>query len=276
MIQELERKKLRYFELRPLYKGAIIPGHVQTAKYCLHSLRTWLPGLRRFFQDSIKTPPNVRFAGPSARAFLIEEGTSQALLELFPAPLRLMTQRRHLTPPQPRRWFHHLIQCFGNQLKIRVAFKEKEAIAAILTLQYKQSMVYKYGCSDARFHRLGGMRISVLAFHPGSETGKRIEEVFDFGRSDWDNPGLITFKDRWGAERREINYLRVATSGDSLSSYPAPTRTWTGRMGKRVIPCLPDAIFERLVPRSTGTSDETIMPSSWTLYFMREVDHSAS
>jgi hypothetical protein len=30
----------------------------------------------------------------------------------------------------------------------------------------------------------------------------------DFGRSDADNPGLITFKDGWGAKSSELTYLR--------------------------------------------------------------------
>ena len=30
--------------------------------------------------------------------------------------------------------------------------------------------------------------------------------MFDFGRSDLDNPGLLTFKDRWGATRSSLIY----------------------------------------------------------------------
>jgi hypothetical protein len=36
--------------------------------------------------------------------------------------------------PQPKRWFQNLIGCFGEGLKIRVAFTDKQPIAAIFTL----------------------------------------------------------------------------------------------------------------------------------------------
>ena len=72
--------------------------------------------------------------------------------------LMLLTRRRHNIPPQPKRWFQNLIECFGGALKIRVAFKDSRAISAILTLRHKDTLVYKYGCSDAQFHRLGGVQ----------------------------------------------------------------------------------------------------------------------
>jgi hypothetical protein len=48
----------------------------------------------------------------------------------------------------------------------------------------------------------------------------RLEE-FDMGRSDCDNPGLIAFKDRWGAARSTLFYLRYPlrhsqTIGDAM------------------------------------------------------------
>jgi len=37
-------------------------------------------------------------------------------------------------------------------------------------------------------------------------------DEFDLGRSDCDNPGLIAFKDRWGAARSTLFYLRYPSS----------------------------------------------------------------
>jgi len=39
-------------------------------------------------------------------------------------------------------------------MKIRVASKDGRPIASILTLSWKDIMVYEYGCSDERFHNL--------------------------------------------------------------------------------------------------------------------------
>jgi hypothetical protein len=33
-------------------------------------------------------------------------------------------------------------------------------------------------------------------------------EELDFGRSDLDNPGLVTFKDRFGTQRTQLTYYR--------------------------------------------------------------------
>ena len=40
---------------------------------------------------------------------------------------------------------------FGDKLKFRVAFKDGAPIASILTLDYKDTVTFKYGCSDARW-----------------------------------------------------------------------------------------------------------------------------
>ena len=61
---------------------------------------------------------------------------------------------------------------------------------------------------------------------------------FDMGRSGWDNPGLILFKDRWGAARSVLAYLR----------YPRrsirPSVTGLGiRIAKPIISIAPDGLL---------------------------------
>jgi hypothetical protein len=40
-------------------------------------------------------------------------------------------------------------------------------------------------------------------------------QQFDFGRSDYDNEGLITFKDRWGSQRMGLTYWRLPSQSVS-------------------------------------------------------------
>ena len=115
-----------------------------------------------------------------------------------------MTRRRQSLPPQPLNWFRALIAAFGKDLKIRVASKDGVAVASILTLSHRKSMVYKYGCSDAAFNNLGGT--ALLFWKTIQEAKDRGLEEFEMGRSDVDNLGLIAFKERWGASRKLINY----------------------------------------------------------------------
>ena len=100
---------------------------------------------------------------------IYKSGRSEELLGAF-WDLFLMTRRRRLVPPQPRMWFRNLIDCFGEALQIRVAFKTRQPVASILTLRHKDTLVYKYGCSDERFHSLGGTQLLFLAIDRGGQT----------------------------------------------------------------------------------------------------------
>jgi hypothetical protein len=139
-----------------------------------------------------------------------EAGRSESMLEKF-YYLLLLTRRRHGLPPQPMRWFRNLINCFGERLAIRLVSKDRRPIASILTLLYKNTLVYKYGCSDARFHKLGGMPL--LFWKAIEEAKAQGTSELDLGRSDLDNPGLSTFKEHLGAACSRLTYLRLGTRG---------------------------------------------------------------
>ena len=115
-----------------------------------------------------------------------------------------MTRRRQYLPPQPLAWFRGLIAAFGADLKIRVASKDGLAVASILTLSHKKTMVYKYGCSDVAFNKFGGT--SLLFWKTIQEAKDCGFEELEMGRSDVDNLGLMAFKERWGASGRPISY----------------------------------------------------------------------
>ena len=132
-------------------------------------------------------------------------------------------------------------------IKIRIASKNGRPIAGIITLSYKKSMVYKYGASDAKYHRLGGM---------ASLLWKAIEEAkscalteLDMGRSDYNNIGLISFKERWGGRRQTLTYWRYP-----ISAIVNPKR-WEFRAAKRVFGLVPTAALPtagRLLYRHVG------------------------
>jgi len=163
-----------------------------------------------------------------------EEGRSEALLGDF-YRLLLGTRRTHGLPPQPIQWFRNLIDCLGYSLTIRVAYLKSRAIAAILTLRYKQTMVYKYGCSDRQSNLSGGVQL--LLWSAIREASRLGLVEFDMGRTEADNPGLLAFKDRWGAARQPLSYLEL----------PSPQRSpFAGRRaGIRSYLCAhaPDAVL---------------------------------
>jgi len=243
----VQKEKWKYIEIRPLCSDLLSePGLQKADIFYLHvlDLRPHLEILFRNFQkDSIQR--KIRRAGQQSLHY--EEGRSEALLAKF-YRLFLMTRRRHNLPPQPIEWFQNLAARLGDQLKIHVAFKDGRAIASILTLRHRDTLVYKYGCSDASYHNLGGMPF--LFWKAIQEAKERGILVFDLGRSDSADQGLITFKDRWGATRSTMAYGRFCARQrqNAVEGYPL-------QFAKRVFARLPDGLLTaagRLLYRHVG------------------------
>jgi lipid II:glycine glycyltransferase (peptidoglycan interpeptide bridge formation enzyme) len=176
-----------------------------------------------------------------------EAGTSEHLVTTFYGLLR-QTRRRHGLPPQPMLWFQNLVASLGSAVTIYVASKDGQPIASIFTISFKKAFVYKYGGSDARYHRFGAMPFLFWnAIQRAKQCG--IEEL-DLGRSDLDQPGLIAFKERLGGTRSPLTY------------YTKPASRRRSNMNRRFSPAirwavarLPDSALDltgRLLYRHVG------------------------
>ncbi len=207
--ERLKSRGLRYIEIRPLYSVQTDIGNFRASRtYCFHQLDL-KPDLESLFRGFQKDSTQRKIRRAEREGLTVEEGRSDSLLDAF-YQLQLLTRQRHGLPPQPRSWYRNLADCLGNALTIRVALKDKQPVAAIITLLFNDTLVYKYGCSDTQFNNLGGTQ---LLFWRSIQEAKRSNlRSFDLGRSDDDNPGLITFKDRWGAQRSTLTYLRNPAS----------------------------------------------------------------
>jgi lipid II:glycine glycyltransferase (peptidoglycan interpeptide bridge formation enzyme) len=234
--QTLHREKLRYIEVRPTQPllGTTSRWHC-TQSYCLHKVDL-RPDLTTLFRNCQRSCIQRKIRRAEREGLICETGRSEALLDAF-WDLLLSTRRRHRIPPQPKSWFRNLLDCFGDTLQIRVALKGKRPVAAILTLLHKDTLVYKYGCSDAEFNYLGG---TPLLFWRAIQDGKRDGvRVFDLGRSESGNTGLITFKDRLGSTRSTIIYSQFTVSPQS-DSFGVD---WLTRIGGCLVPYLPSGVL---------------------------------
>ena len=135
-----------------------------------------------------------------------------------------------------------------DALQIRLASKDGRPVAGILTLRFRDTVVYKYGCLDRARRNLGGMHFLLWkAILQAKECGLT---TFDFGRSDWDNPGLIAFKDRWGANRSTLAYWRY------YAEPPHRMPAWPITVARRLVKFMPTAVLPvagRLLYRHLGT-----------------------
>jgi hypothetical protein len=234
MRQQVDSGKWKYLEIRPIFNQPGSQSAFCVKTYWWHRLdlgRSKQELFRRLQKDSIQR--KIRRAAREKLQY--EEGSSEILLEKFYA-LLVVTRRRQNLPPQPLSWFRALISSFGDKLKIRLASKGDLPVASILTITHKNSIVYKYGCSDARFHRFGGMVF--LLWNAIEEAKDRGLEHFDMGRSDSENLGLVAFKERFGAVPLELRYWRYPQR-------PIGTReAWKKEVLRRVVPIAPDFILK--------------------------------
>ena len=237
----------RYVEIRSIFSDQQNEtGFEESESFSFHVLDLRAP-LEDLFRSLQKSSIQRKIKHAEAAAINYEKGTSERLLEEFYA-LFVMTRRRHRLPPQPVEWFRNLTTLLGKQLTIHVASRGTRPIASILTLRHSDTLVYKYGCSDARFHNLGAMP---FLFWKAIQLGKgQGLQGFDLGRSDPENAGLLIFKDRLGARRSKLTYarfspslIRSASEGNSL------------QMAKRAFACMPDGLLTavgRLLYRHIG------------------------
>ena len=228
MRTECRAHSWEYIELRPVYWKMGPESLLVTAQsFCSHVLDL-TPTLEELFNNMHKNCIQRRVKRAEHGQLEYEKGDSEELLdELY--RLLMITRKRHQLLPQPRAWFQNVLNYMKPNVAIRLARKDGVAIAAILTLQHRRTVVYKYGCSDAQNHHLGGMPF--LMWKMIEESKIAGAEQIDFGRSDLDNDGLIEFKNRLGATRSQMTYLRYpedARRKSAVESYlPAARRLFS-------------------------------------------------
>lgn len=217
------RQNWKYLQIRPLrdafaqtYSAA---GFLPSDEYHFHSLDL-APDLEDIFNGLDRNSVQRRIQR-AERAGLVEKtGRSQELLQDF-YTLFLMTRRRQRVPPTPHIWFENLICEMGEALEMRVAYNEKTPIAAILTLQFKDTVYYKYGCSNALFSNYGAT--PWLFWNAITSAKSKGATKFDLGRTERDNPGLLVFKNHWAHNPTPLIYWRFP--GSAVHD-PVNNRKW--------------------------------------------------
>jgi hypothetical protein len=210
-----------YVELRPLSvpDGANC-GLQPSCSYWYHELDLTQP-LEQIFQRMHDNSFKRKIRRAECERLSYESGRSKELLGEFYRLLRI-TRQRHQLPPQPRAWFRNLLESMGERCQIRLTRKNGVAVAALLTLEHRSCVVYKYGCSDEKFHSLGG--VPFLFWRLIEESKAAGSEKLDFGRTELKNEGLRIFKDRLGTSRKLLTYCRYSNKpvrgGASLFESP--------------------------------------------------------
>jgi CelD/BcsL family acetyltransferase involved in cellulose biosynthesis len=225
--------KVKHLEIRPRRSDLASQSlfHLERRHY-LHVLDL-RPSLDEIYLRFHKNCVRRKIRRADREGVTLERGKSESMLQDF-YRLLLLTRRRHGLPPQPAAWFRNILQCLPSRATLHAARIGGRPIASILTLRHQQTLVYKYGCSDARFHNLGAM--PRLFWQIIQEAKQEHLQEFDLGRSELDNEGLIRFKDHFGATRTTLSYWQSCEARKTGIE-------WASRHSKNLLSRLPDGFF---------------------------------
>ncbi len=205
LYKEQKSQRWNYVEFRPRHDFAGLQSGVEPSEsYCFHTIdlgRDEKTIFLDFHKDCIQR--KIHRADKAKMKYV--EGRSSSLLQMF-YRLFVQTRQRQRVPPQPFRWFENLSECLGPAMQIRAALYGDQVAGCMVTLRHQETLVYKYGCSDPKLNKYGGMP---WLFWKTIQHSKDLDLVeLDLGRSGWGNPGLIAFKDRLGGKRIPLNYWK--------------------------------------------------------------------
>lgn len=118
--------------------------------------------------------------------------------------LYTMTRRRLGLPLQPKRFFENLWNVFAstNNLEILFAYNGEIAIGALLLLKHKKVISAEYLGYDHAY--LNSNPNHFLLWHAIQDACINGYEMFDFGRTEISNEGLMKFKRHWGTLEKDL------------------------------------------------------------------------
>lgn len=167
----------------------------------------------------------------------IEFSTDLASMQQF-YRLHCATRRRHGLPPQPFRFFRHLLRLVLQADRgwlVLVSVNRVPAAGAIF-FRFGPTVTYKFGASDPAFAHLRPNNLIMWeAIIRSARAGHR---TFDFGRTSLENTGLRHFKLGWGAEERPLHYFRYQLPGARVISAPDRAHGWHNRLFRLLPPAM--------------------------------------
>lgn len=193
----------KYVEWR---NGEPLPdGRTALAKFHIHVLGLEKTLGRIFHGFRSSTQRNIRRAERGGLRADVQR-SSLALKEFY--GLHCMTRKSHSLPPQPYQFFEKLLEHVigaDNGFVVLAAF-EKTPVAGAVFFHFGDTVLFKYGASDKRYHHL---RPNNLVMWEAIKWCKeRSFKYLDFGRTKPDHKGLLQFKAGWGTENQLISYYK--------------------------------------------------------------------
>jgi FemAB-related protein (PEP-CTERM system-associated) len=225
---------IEMIEIRNTVKDPRFQG---TNAFCTHILKlshnpdeTW----KRLEKGS------VRWAVKKAEKLgvsVVSSTNTEDLKEFY--ELNCITKQNLGVPCHPWELFKNLFSLLNGYIMMYFSRYEGSIIAGGVMEYYKDQVLYGYGAADPNY----------LDVHPyNAFIWKSVEDaclndcrIYDFGRTSYDNIGLIQFKKKWGAQKRELYYSYYPASEKSIvTNRSSPLY----RVGKPVIQKMPMSLYK--------------------------------
>lgn len=145
---------------------------------------------------------------------------------------------------QPYAFFENIWDHFvaaGNG-QLLLAHCQGEIVAGVLLLVWRNTLYYKFNASSSR--HLNARPNDLLLWEAMCYGKSRRLTYFDFGLSDWDQEGLISYKRKYAQDEKTITYLRTVDNQPTVQEkhlyqlLPQLTTLLTED-------CVPDKVTER-------------------------------
>ena len=162
--------------------------------------------LRELFRGLHKDSTQRKIRRADREHLAYESGKLESTSESVLSAARCHTATTPIASTTDAIGFPTWLVCMGDRLTIHVASSNNVPVASILTLRFKRTLTYKYGCAEEKYFPLGGMQM--LLWRAIENAKSECLEEFDLGRSDANDHGLIVFKNRLGATSTSLSYYR--------------------------------------------------------------------
>lgn len=170
-----------------------------TSDYCTHILK-----LKNTFEETFSSfhPTSVRASIRRAEKnnLTIDWGKSYEHLKIF-YQLEFKLRKRLLLPPIPYNFFKNVYEELIKYdfISIPIVYKDNIPISAGFILNFKDKYYLEYTASDNRYLNLYPNH--KLFFEIIKKAHNSGAKFVDFGRTNLENISLITFKEKWAAEK---------------------------------------------------------------------------
>ena len=138
----------------------------------------------------------------------VSRGRSEKNLKTFYYLYLAMRKRKGILP-QPYKFFRTMWKNLSkkNHIELFICKKDNVTAAAILNLYFGDTVIYEYGASRPEMLKYGVSHI--LLWEAIKHAYKNNYKWFDFGRTSYDNEGLLDFKSRWGTDKIALPYYVI-------------------------------------------------------------------